>query len=72
MATSRTTDCEFDKLGRINIPQVLRNEANLQKECVIVGAGDHIEIWDGTTWDSFYDDNVDKFDDISEDIDDEE
>ena len=72
LATSRTTDCEFDKLGRINIPQVLRNEANLQKECVIVGAGDHIEIWDGTIWDSFYDDNVDKFDDISEDIDDEE
>ena len=63
-------DCEFDKLGRINIPLVLRKEGNLQKECVIVGAGDHIELWNSETWDHFYDDNMDHFDEISENIDD--
>lgn len=70
LVTSRATDCEFDKLGRINIPLVLRKEGNLQKECVIVGAGDHIELWNSETWDHFYDDNMDHFDEISENIDD--
>ena len=68
--TSRASECEFDKLGRINIPLVLRKEGNLQKECVIVGAGDHIELWNSETWDHFYDDNIDHFDEISENIDD--
>ncbi len=70
LVTSRATECEFDKLGRINIPLVLRNEGKLQKECVVVGAGDHIEIWDSETWNQFYNDNMDDFDDISENIDD--
>ena len=70
LVTSRATECEFDKLGRINIPQVLRNEGQLQKECVIVGAGDHIELWDSQMWDCFYDENMGQFDDISENIDD--
>lgn len=70
LVTSRATECGFDKLGRINIPLVLRNEGKLQKECVVVGAGDHIEIWDSETWNQFYNDNMDDFDDISENIDD--
>ena len=37
LVTSRASECEFDKLGRINIPLVLRQEGQLEKECVIVG-----------------------------------
>ena len=66
---SRARECEFDKFGRINIPLVLRQEGNLEKECVIVGVGDHVEIWSQSAWDQFYDDNKDSFDDISEDLD---
>lgn len=69
LVTSRVNDCEFDKLGRINIPLVLRKEGHLEKECVIVGVGDHIEIWNQNIWDQFYDENKDDFDDISEDLD---
>ena len=69
LVTSRASECEFDKLGRINIPLVLRQEGNLEKECVIVGVGDHVEIWSQSAWDQFYDDNKDSFDDISEDLD---
>lgn len=72
LVTSRVSECEFDKLGRINIPAVLRTEGNLDKECVIVGVGDHMEIWDAKAWDDFYDENIDDFDDISEDLDDSE
>lgn len=72
LVTSRVSECEFDKLGRINIPLVLRQEGNLDKECVIVGVGDHVEIWNSETWDNFYNENKDCFDDISEDLDDYE
>lgn len=70
LITSRVSECEFDKLGRINIPLVLRQEGHLIKECVIVGVGDHVEIWNNEAWDQFYDDNKDSFDDISEALDD--
>ena len=68
LITSLTSLCEFDKLGRINIPLRLREEGKLEKECVVVGVGDHIEIWNQQLWDNFYDDNKDSFDDIYEDL----
>ena len=69
---SRVCECEFDKLGRINIPANLRDEGHLKKECVIIGIGETAEIWDRERWDSFYGDNRDSFDDLSEDIGDDE
>jgi MraZ protein len=33
-----------DRQGRMNIPSHLRDKAGLEKEIVIIGAGDHIEI----------------------------
>ena len=68
MVTSRMNCSEFDKLGRINIPQVLRTHAHLEKECTIVGAGEHIEIWDTAKWEAFYDEYDDQFDELSERI----
>ncbi len=72
LVTSRVNECEFDKLGRINIPAKLREEAHLTKECTVVGAGDCIELWNSEEWESYYDDNVDQFDELSEELDDEE
>jgi len=43
-------EVEIDKQGRILIPQHLRNHAKLQKECVSVGVGDRVEIWDKSAW----------------------
>lgn len=42
--------CEVDRQGRILIPQVLRNYANLKKNVVLAGNGGRIEIWDEETW----------------------
>ena len=69
MVTSRVRDCTFDKLGRINIPQTLRDEASLDKDCVIIGVGDHMEIWDQATWDQAYEENEENFDDYAEELD---
>ncbi len=41
---------EVDKLGRILIPQVLREFAGLEKDVVLVGVASRIEIWNSDKW----------------------
>lgn len=47
------TECEVDKQGRINIPQVLREYAGIKKDVVIVGVATRAEIWDSANWDKY-------------------
>lgn len=51
-------DCEVDRQGRILIPAVLREFAALQKEVVLVGVLNRIEIWSRERWlsENTYDD----------------
>lgn len=46
-------DAEIDAAGRINISADLRSDAGLDKEVVINGDTDHLEIWDAKRWDEF-------------------
>jgi MraZ protein len=41
---------EFDKVGRILIPDFLRQSAGLNGEAVVVGVGNYVEIWDPSLW----------------------
>lgn len=41
---------EIDKLGRILLPALLKEYANITGEVVVIGAGDHFEIWDKARW----------------------
>lgn len=55
--------CEVDKQGRILIPQVLREFALLEKEVVLVGVANRVEIWSRTRWQESmeaYDDDMDE------------
>ncbi len=53
---SGAVELEVDKLGRIVIPQHLREHANLLKETVVIGASDKAEIWAKENWDKFNED----------------
>ncbi len=44
---------ETDKLGRILVPQALREYARLMKDVYVVGAIDTAEIWDKNTYEEF-------------------
>ena len=39
-------EIEIDKLGRIPINQSYRDFAGLNKDCIFLGVGNYIEIWD--------------------------
>jgi MraZ protein len=41
---------ELDKQGRIMIPAPLLETARLQREVVVAGVYDHLEIWDRRAW----------------------
>jgi len=43
----------LDKQGRISIPQSLREDAGLVKDCVVMGQGDYIEIWAKDRYDAY-------------------
>ena len=44
---------EADKMGRILVPQALREYAGLMKDVYVVGAMDTAEIWDKQTYEAF-------------------
>lgn len=47
---SGVSECPIDRLGRILVPQSLRNYGAIKKNVVIVGMNRKIEIWAEETW----------------------
>ena len=47
---AKATPCDVDKQGRILLPSSLRQCANLDKDVILAGVGDRIEIWDRQKW----------------------
>ena len=60
--------CELDKQGRILVPQTLREFAGLDKDVVLTGNLNRIEIWSKEKWEdaSEYDDMEDIAEHMSE------
>ncbi|MEA4891315.1 MAG: division/cell wall cluster transcriptional repressor MraZ [Peptococcaceae bacterium] len=65
---SGSSECETDRQGRININQELRSYAHLEKEVYVIGAGDHLEIWDKAAWDSYRDGLDDDYEALAEEL----
>lgn len=65
---SGATVAEFDKQGRVNITSPLISYANISKECVIIGAGDRLEIWSNENWNDFFNSAKDNMSDIAENL----
>ena len=50
--TQNASELEFDKQGRIIIPQELKSYAGIEKELVTMGAMSKIEIWSKEVWEN--------------------
>lgn len=68
MLTANACECTLDNQGRILIPANLSGSVNITKECVVVGANSHVEIWDKATWNAYMDDASENFEDIAESL----
>ena len=48
--SSGAVEVELDRQGRMVLPSVLREFAQLDKETVVVGSRDHLELWSPQRW----------------------
>ena len=65
---SGATICEYDKQGRINIPNPLIEFAKLEKDCIIIGVDEKLEIWSKERWEEFIADNEENLSDIADSL----
>lgn len=63
---SGATECELDKQGRVNIPLNLREHAGLQKETVVIGVSNRVEIWSKELWLQYNEQSEQSFNEIAE------
>ncbi|MBQ3511659.1 MAG: division/cell wall cluster transcriptional repressor MraZ [Bacilli bacterium] len=65
---SGATTAEFDKQGRVNVTSPLISYADLQKDCVVIGTGDRLEIWSQENWNAFFESASSNMSDIAENL----
>ncbi|MBP3952134.1 division/cell wall cluster transcriptional repressor MraZ [Bacillus suaedae] len=65
---SGATECELDKQGRVNISSPLREFAKLEKECVIIGVSNRVEVWSKAIWEEYFAESEESFSEIAENI----
>ncbi len=51
--SSGAVDTEIDALGRILVPDFLKEFAGLADKVVLIGVNDRVEIWSEDVWDSY-------------------
>jgi MraZ protein len=57
---------ELDGQGRIRIPAELARWAGLEGEVVLVGVGDHAELWNKSRWEAYLADLQPRYDELAE------
>ena len=68
MFSSASSDERPDKQGRITIPQHLRTYAGLERDCVVVGAINRVEIWDAVAWQRYEESKESAFADLDDEV----
>lgn len=63
---ANAANCDIDKQGRVLVPASLREQAGIEKDVVLVGMIDKIELWSKERFDSL--DSFESVDDIVESL----
>jgi MraZ protein len=63
---SQAQRLELDRVGRIRIPPELVKLAGLEKDVVLVGVRDHLELWDKARWEAYLTQQQDNYDQLAE------
>ncbi len=62
--------CEFDKVGRINIPASLRESVGLgmKEESVLLGTGNYLELWNKSEYEQYLHTSMGEFLDAAQSL----
>ena len=63
---SGAMEVETDKQGRVLIPQYLREYANIEKDVMILGVADRVEIWNEASWKDYFGEVDDNYEELAE------
>ncbi|MCG8587147.1 MAG: division/cell wall cluster transcriptional repressor MraZ [Pirellulales bacterium] len=66
MLYGQAQQVELDRQGRLRIGPELARSAGIQKEVVLVGVEDHLELWDQEAWDAYLAEQQPRYDAIAE------
>lgn len=65
---SGAAEGELDKQGRVMLPPALRTHARLDKEVVVIGVSNRVEIWAKEVWEAYVEQAESSFEDIAENL----
>jgi len=65
---SGAAECQLDKQGRIMIPSNLRSYAQLDKDVVVIGVSNRVELWSQERWEEYMSESAASFNEIAEKI----
>jgi MraZ protein len=57
---------ELDGQGRFRVPADLARHAELARDCVLIGVGDHVELWDKDRWEAYLAQHQPRYDELAE------
>ena len=57
---------ELDKQGRVRLPAELAQLASIDKDIVLLGVRDHVEIWDLQRWEAYLGSTQPHYDELAE------
>lgn len=59
-------EVECDKQGRIGLPQNLQAYASLEKNVMVIGVADRLEIWSEDKWNAYQEESDSSFEQLAE------
>jgi MraZ protein len=65
---SGASECELDKQGRVLVPQVLKDHAQLKKDVVIIGVSSRVEVWSKEVWERYSQEAQQDYEAIAENL----
>src|SRR5262245_26932660 len=57
---------ELDSQGRIRLPAELARIAGLERDVVLLGVGDHMELWNKSRWEAYLAEFAPRYDELAE------
>lgn len=63
---SQAHSVEVDSQGRIRLPQELAKLAQIEGEIVVLGVGDHLELWNKSRWEAYLADLQPRYDELAD------